>query len=62
MTSSFDQLQTILKEIDYDSSLDPARFPAFERIKKTSFTVNSAITQLFEINFGIKNIQYDNVE
>jgi hypothetical protein len=44
MTSSFEQLQSILKEIDQNSSLDPAKLPVFERIKKTSFTVNAAIT------------------
>ena len=65
--SGFDEIEAILNQVDeeplvYDDHSKIGKLPEFERLKKTSFTMNEMIGQLFRDRHGLNGITFNNIE
>ena len=65
--SGFNELEAILEQIDnepalYDRNSKIGNLPEFERLKKTSFTMNEMIGDMFRNVYGLNGITYNNIE
>jgi hypothetical protein len=59
MTSKFENINEMLKQIDMGLPNDINSLPVFERLNVTSKLINHQIGCYFEDYFGIKGITYD---
>jgi hypothetical protein len=67
LSSSFNELNRILEELDRDTSTFTGTskisdWPVFHRLKKTHFAINEMVTSFFKDGFGMEGIDYENVE
>ena len=62
MTSSYESLQELLKQIDQDTTLSPSILPTFQRLQKQFVAVNFLIEDLMQQQYGLMGINFDNIE
>ena len=62
MTSSFQELFSLLKQVDSISELSPATLPVFEKLQKTSFVLNERVRMMVKESYGFEGIMFDNIE
>jgi hypothetical protein len=67
LMSGFDEMEAILAQLDAEKGphADEARIgsmPEFDRLKKTSFTMNEMIGQHFRETHGLNGITFNNME
>ena len=65
--TGFDELEAILAQVDnepalYDRYSKIGNLPEFDRLKKTSFTMNEMIGDMFRNGYGLNGITYNNIE
>jgi len=63
MTSSFGELDSLIKKIDVNYLMnDVPQLPVFQRLNQTAKLSHQLIGEIFEDNYGILDINYDNLE
>ena len=62
MTTSFQELFELLKQVDSINDLSPATLPVFEKLQKTSFVLNERVGMMVRESYGFEDITFDNIE